>query len=166
MKLQTKHARPGLSTEQKAALCQAVAIGGASEGDYEAVVAAARRYGDVTSIDRQVSSAVAAFAKLPQDGCHGDAMIMHYKGVKQAMEAVWKLHRQRLKSGNNSITLWARQVNGEGGNVRNSALLDRDAGTETCDGSLCAPASRSHAWHAYDAACTCQAHAVCLVAVV
>jgi hypothetical protein len=94
-----------------------VAIGGATKGDHDAVATLARQYGSVTKIDTEVPAEVAAFAKLPQDGCHGDAIIVHYASVKQAMEAVWKLHRRRLGKGERKVTLWARQVNGEGANV-------------------------------------------------
>lgn len=63
-------------------------------------------------------AAIAKFAKLQQDGCEGPALLVHYKTVKDAVAAVAKLHRHRVGTGKGKGALWARQVNGEGANVR------------------------------------------------
>ena len=113
-----KHQRGLLSTAQKADLCKAVAIGGMSSEQHDAVGAKAKSLGTVTAIDGEVPVAVTAVAKLKQDGCPEGAILVHYSSVKEAMEAVWQLHRCKHKSGGKSVTLWARQVNGEGASVR------------------------------------------------
>lgn len=89
-----------------------------SREQLEAVGAKARNLGKVTGIEAEVPVAVAAAAKLKQDGCPDGAILVRYASVKEAMEAVWQLHRCKIKSGGKSATLWARQVNGEGANVR------------------------------------------------
>jgi hypothetical protein len=106
-----------LSTEEKAELCKAVAVGGMPREQLEAVEAKAKSLGKVTSIDAEVPLTVAAVAKLKQDGCPDGAILVRYSSVKEAMEAVWQLHRCKLNIGGKPVTLWARQVNGEGASV-------------------------------------------------
>lgn len=112
-----------MSTEQKAELCKAVAVGGMSCAQVASVVARAKTLGTVTSVDEDVPVSVAAVAKLKQDGCPDGAILVRYASVKEAMEAVWTLHRCKLKSAGKSATLWARQVNGEGASVRSHQPL-------------------------------------------
>lgn len=108
----------GISAELKATLCKAIAVSGFPPNHAAAVEELARAAGTVTSIEREVPSAVAKFAKLQQDGCEGAPLLVHYKSVKDAVAAVTKLHRQRIRPGKAKQALWARQVNGEGANVR------------------------------------------------
>lgn len=113
-----------MSASQKAELCKAIAIGGMSSQQVEAVVAKAKGLGSVTSVD-EVPVVVASIAKLKQDGCPDGAILVHYSSVKEAMEAVLQLHRFKLKVAGQSVVLWARQVNGEGANVRSMYYLQR-----------------------------------------
>ena len=113
-----KHNRGLLTTEQKGELCKAVAISGMSSDQHNAIGIKAKSLGTVTAIDVEVPVTVASVAKLKQDGCPDGAILVHYASVKEAMEAVWNLHRCKHKSGGKSVTLWARQVNGEGASVR------------------------------------------------
>lgn len=126
-----------MSPEQKAEYCKAVAVGGMSSEQIEAVGAKAKSLGTVTGIDVEVPVTVAAVAKLPQDGCPDGAILVRYSSVKEAMEAVWQLHRCKFKSGGKSVTLWARQVSGEGASVRSHL---QSPSTQSSDGvSFCFP---------------------------
>ena len=120
---QAPHAQPshGLSATDKARLCQAVAIGGIPDGSAKAVEKLARSYGTVIDVQHPVPSNIAAFAKIAQDGCTGTTMLVHFATGKEAFEAVWTLHSHNMSpspKASKQKLLWARQVNGEGANVR------------------------------------------------
>lgn len=120
----TKPSKPhgAISTELKAALNKAVAVGGFHDGQEEEVTKLAKRSGKCTSIEAPIPQDIAQFAKLSQDGCDGQALLVYFSSVKDAVSAVTKLHRQSIGSAKNKASLWARQVNGEGANVSSSSL--------------------------------------------
>jgi hypothetical protein len=109
-----------LTSADKAALCKVVAVGNAPSHSIKLVAKLARTCGKVHNIQTTVPAHVMAFAKLQQDGCSSDdVMLVHYATGKEAFEAVWKLHGAQLEgSKKRKNRLWARQVNGEGAHVR------------------------------------------------
>ena len=108
-----------LTSAEKAALCNVVAIGNSPPTALREVTKLARACGKVVTIETAVPANVAAFAKLQQDGCTEDAILVHFETGKEAFEAVWKLHGQFVGPGKKGRKeLWARQVNGEGASVR------------------------------------------------
>ena len=108
-----------LTSAEKAALCNVVAIGNSPPTALREVTKLARACGKVVTIETAVPANVAAFAKLQQDGCTEDAILAHFESGKEAFEAVWKLHGQFVGPGKKGRKeLWARQVNGEGASVR------------------------------------------------
>ena len=72
----------------------AVAVSCPSAASVDAAVALARGAGEVEEVVRPVPPEVASRFKLAQDGCGPHSFLVVYKTVKQAMEAVAKLHRQ------------------------------------------------------------------------
>lgn len=111
-----------LTPAEKAALCNVVAIGNSPPNAIKAVTKLAQGCGTVTKVETAVPPHVAAFAKLQQDGCTEDALLVHFKTGREAFEAVWKLHGQFVGPGKKGRKqLWARQVNGEGASVRASS---------------------------------------------
>jgi hypothetical protein len=108
-----------LTPTEKVALCQAVAIGNIPAHGLKQVLQLARLCGEVKDVTDPVPNQIAAFAKLQQDGCRGNTVLVHFKSGKEAFEAVGKLHRQVVGVGKKGRKeLWARQVNGEGASVR------------------------------------------------
>lgn len=79
-------------------------------------------------------------ARLKQDGCTGQIVFVVYQSVKSALEAIAKLHGQKLnaaaeqpnkrhkgdKAGTAVPTLWARQVSGEGLHLKKWRLIIRN----------------------------------------
>jgi hypothetical protein len=106
-----------LSTQDKTALCQAVAVS-VPPSCLKAMLRIAQAAGEVSKVVETVSDDIMSFAKLRQDNCKGNTVLVYYSTVKLAFEAVWKLHRQVVGKGAKKTELWARQVNGEGANVR------------------------------------------------
>jgi len=69
--------------------------------------------------------------KLSQDGCTGDVIFVRYKNAKDAMAAVAALHGQTVggskkKGAAGGVSLWARQVSGEGLHLKRWRVVVRN----------------------------------------
>ena len=116
---QPKQRGSTLSSETKAALCQAVAIGNIAPANMARALNLAGTCGDVKKIEDPVPEDVARFAKLQQDGCSDRSVLVYFSTGKQAFEAVPVLHRSAPGASTKAEQqLWCRQVNGEGAHVR------------------------------------------------
>jgi nucleolar protein 4 len=102
----------------------------------------------VEELVRPVPDDLAAQFKLRRDGCTGEAFLAVYKSVKQAMEAVAKLHGQTVASssggaaggngnkrkggeqaggaGGGDCRVWARQLSGDGLHQKRWRLVVRN----------------------------------------
>lgn len=121
-----------------------IAIGGLPSEPAASKVAAdmARAAGAVLSIQDPAPSLEVGKAHLEADGCSGHVILVEYRGVKEAMDAVRKLHHQPLggaskgkgkgkKQGQEQeqgapVRLWARQLGGEGAHVKRWRLIVRN----------------------------------------
>ncbi|KAI3438130.1 hypothetical protein D9Q98_000571 [Chlorella vulgaris] len=110
---------------------RAVVVGGLSPEVVASAVQLAKAAGEVEEVVQPVPDKLATHFMLKRDGCTGDSFIAVYKSVKQAVEAVAKLHGQKVggqagakKGGKKAqqaelpppadCQVWARQLSGEG----------------------------------------------------
>ena len=118
-----------LAATDKAELCKAMAIGNIPKGRLPEILKIARDAGAVTRVDAEIPVHVSAFAKLRQDGCDGHSVMVHYETGKAAFLAVWALHRKVFPTGirgKEGGVVWARQVNGEGAQVKKWRVILRN----------------------------------------
>ncbi|KAK9821067.1 hypothetical protein WJX74_008230 [Apatococcus lobatus] len=127
---------------------RAVALGGFDDASKEEVLQFARSLPGAKEVVDPISEGEIAHRKLRQDGCSGDVVYVIFASVKEAREAVPKLHRlvmptassstepkNRAKKARPAATtadavqkapLWARQVVGEGAYVKRWRIIIRN----------------------------------------
>ncbi|CAD7703982.1 unnamed protein product [Ostreobium quekettii] len=124
-------------------LVRSVAVGGFTAPLAEAVEELSRGAGEVEAVISPLPADICESANLARDGCKGESMLVVYKTVKMAMEAVSRLHGQacrssrpkkkRKKSEDPAVAasveeckLWCRQVSGEGAHLKKWRLIIRN----------------------------------------
>ncbi|KAL6779538.1 hypothetical protein ACKKBG_A12680 [Auxenochlorella protothecoides x Auxenochlorella symbiontica] len=136
---------PSAAKGEKHRLVRAVAVGGAAAGDEAAVRAALG-----PALLRQLESVEALPAalrddhKLTRDGCPaGPALLLVFKAVKAATQAVAALHGRRLGGGDGGAgsapdarALWARQVSGDGLHLKRWRVVVRNLPFTVTEGAL------------------------------
>ncbi|MEW5317651.1 MAG: hypothetical protein WDW38_008933 [Sanguina aurantia] len=93
-----KRAKPvaDAAAEAKHKLIRAVAIGNLSAGHIKAVLSMAARCGKVEEVLNPAPPGLMLGAKLAADGCTGEVVVVVYKTVMDATEAVAIMHNQPL----------------------------------------------------------------------
>eukprot|EP00887_Chlorella_sp_A99_P007721 scaffold20.g7721.t1 len=143
-------AAPAGEADPKHRLVRAVAISCPSAGVLGAAQAMARRAGQVEEVVAPLPAEVARKYMLARDGCGPHAFLAVYSSVKQAMDAVAKLHRQPIAAtaqqqqdqapqerrgrkgarapgaAEAGALLWVRQVSGEGMHLKRWRLVVRN----------------------------------------
>lgn len=115
------------AAEAKHKWVRTVVVGGLTQEAMAVAMQMAHAAGEVEEVIEAVPDGMASKYMLQRDGCSGEAFLAVYKTVKQATDAVMKLHGQtaggdRLqggKKGGKSVAatgcrIWARQLSGDG----------------------------------------------------
>lgn len=115
------------AAEAKHKWVRTVAVGGLTQETLAAAMQMARAAGEVEELIEAVPDGMASKYMLKRDGCSGEAFLAVYKTVKQATDAVTKLHGQTAGGGRGQggkkggkgaaaagCRIWARQLSGDG----------------------------------------------------
>ena len=102
----------------------------------DAAVAVARTVGDVSAITFPAPAEQAA--ALLQDGCPNNVAFIVFSTLAAAQAAVAQLHGERFPAAGSTdvTTLWARQLGGEGAQIRRWRLIVRNVAFSVSDATL------------------------------
>ncbi|KAG7673445.1 hypothetical protein Ndes2526B_g03108 [Nannochloris sp. 'desiccata'] len=118
---------------EKHSLVRTVAYGGLNSECINAAITEIKAKGGeaIEGVINPAPAEVVRRHKLSQDGCTGDVIFVRYNTAKDAMAAVATLHGQPIdggkkKAGTAGVSLWARQVSGEGLHLRRWRVVIRN----------------------------------------
>jgi nucleolar protein 4 len=116
---------------EKHSLVRTVAYGGLTAETINAAITEIKSKGGevIEEIINPAPAEVVRRHKLSQDGCTGEVIFVCYKTAKDAMAAVASLHSQPIGGGKKNegkVSLWARQVSGEGLHLKRWRVVVRN----------------------------------------
>lgn len=121
------------SSSMKHLLVRTIALGGLTRATIESAIALAKKKGTVEAVTNPAPEDVVRHYKLIQDGCSGEVVLLQYGTSKEALTAVAALHGQTVQGKGPSkgssaadVSLWARQVSGDGLHMKRWRLVVRN----------------------------------------
>ena len=116
--------------QKKHDLVRTIAIGGLNRNDVDGAIEFAKSLGKVEDVTDPVPEYVMRQFHLEQDGCTGEAILVRYSSVKEALAAMKGIHRTHRKLNPSKkalpVTMWARQVSGEGKHLKKYRVVVRN----------------------------------------
>jgi nucleolar protein 4 len=116
--------------QKKHDLVRTIAIGGLTRNDVDGAIEFAKSLGKVEEVTDPVPEHIARKFHLEQDGCTGEAILVRYSSVKEALAAMKGIHRTQKKLNPSkkalAVTMWARQVSGEGKHLKKYRVVVRN----------------------------------------